>query len=134
MSEHAGGAFDVKLAPETVTGRVADASLGQMSIDKTFHGDLKATSTGAMLTAGTAAKGSADYVALEKVTGTLKARAGSFILMHNATMTRGEGLLNVIVVPDSGTGALAGLTGKMTIRIEAGKHLYDFDYELPLRK
>jgi len=104
-----------------------------MSIDKVFQGALDATSKGAMLSWGNPASGSAAYVALEIVTGTLDGRAGSFTLMHNATMVKGVGTLNVEVVPDSATGALKGLTGKMAIRIEAGKHFYDFDYTLPAK-
>jgi hypothetical protein len=133
VSSHASGPFDVKLAPETVDGKPADPSLGRMSIDKTFHGALEATSKGAMLSTGSPATGSAAYVALETVTGTLDGRAGSFTLMHNATMVKGAGTLNITVVPDSGTGALKGLTGKMNIRIEAGKHFYDFEYTLPAK-
>jgi hypothetical protein len=131
MSGHATGAFDVKLAPETVDP--PDPSLGRMSIDKTFHGPLEATSKGAMLTTGNPASGAAAYVALETVTGTLDGHAGSFTLMHNTTMVGGHGVLSVTVAPDSGTGALAGLTGKMNIRIEGGKHYYDFDYTLPAK-
>jgi len=131
VSAHATGTFDVKLAPETVTP--ADPSLGRMSIDKVFHGALDATSKGAMLSSGNPSAGSAAYVALETVTGTLEGRAGSFTLMHNATMVKGVGTLNIEVVPDSATGALKGLTGKMAIRIEAGKHYYDFDYTLPAK-
>jgi hypothetical protein len=126
---HASGAFDVKLAPETVTP--ADPSLGRMSIDKVFHGALDGTSKGAMLSVGNPSAGAAAYVALETVTATLDGRAGSFTLMHNATMLKGEGTLNITVVPGSATGALEGLTGKMAIRIESGKHFYDFDYTLP---
>src|SRR5437667_12856734 len=109
------GTFEVKLAPQTA----ADAMPGRMSIDKQFHGDLEATSKGEMLMAGTAVKGSAGYVAIERVTGKLHGRDGTFILQHNATMTRGAGELNIIVVPDSGTGELTGLTGKMAITIAA---------------
>jgi hypothetical protein len=133
MTDHATGTFDVTLAPETVAGKTPDPLLGQMSIDKVFHGDLEGTSRGSMLTGGAIATGSAAYVAIEKVTGTLKGRTGSFILMHSATMTRGQGVLNVRVVPDSGTDALTGLTGKMNIRIEGGKHYYDFDCTLPAK-
>jgi hypothetical protein len=127
VSEHATGTFEVKIAPETVAGQTPDPSLGQMSIDKVIHGDLEGTSKGSMLTAG--------YVAMEKVTGTLKGRTGSFTgsfaLMHHATMSGGQRMLDVDVVPGSGTDALKGLAGKMTIRIEAGQHYYDFDYTLP---
>jgi hypothetical protein len=84
-----------------------------------------------MLSAGTEVKGSAGYVAMERVTGTLKGRSGSFVLQHNATMTRGEPQLSITVVPDSGSGQLVGITGKMNIIIAAGKHSYEFDYTLP---
>jgi len=135
MSAHASGPFDVKLVPQAPDGKFEDASMGRMTIDKQFHGDLEATSKGQMLTAMTEVKGSAGYVAIERVTGTLRtpggARAGTFFLQHTGTMTRGVPQLSVTVVPDSGTGQLAGLTGKMTINIADGKHSYDFDYTLP---
>jgi hypothetical protein len=101
-----------------------------MSIDKKFTGDLEAASQGEMLSAGTAVKGSAGYVAIEKVTGTLHGREGSFILQHNATMNRGAPSLSIAVVPDSGTGALAGIAGTMQIIIENKQHSYTFDYSL----
>jgi hypothetical protein len=101
-----------------------------MSIDKQFHGDLEATSQGEMLMAGTEVKGSAGYVAMERVTGTLHGRAGAFTLQHSGTMTRGVPQLSVTVVPDSGTGQLVGLAGKMAIKIADGKHFYEFDYTL----
>ena len=101
-----------------------------MTIDKQFHGDLEGTSRGEMLTAGTAIKNSAGYVAVERVTGTVNGRTGTFALQHNATMTRGEGKLDIIVVPDSGTGELTGISGSMTIDITNGKHSYTFDYTL----
>ena len=101
-----------------------------MTIDKQFHGDLEATSKGEMLSAVGAVKGSAGYVAIEKVTGKLRGRSGSFVLQHTGTMTRGAPQLSITVVPDSGTGDLVGLTGQMTIHIEAGKHSYEFEYTL----
>lgn len=107
-----------------------DAVLGRMSLDKTFHGDLEATGKGEMLTAMTATQGSAGYVAIERVTGTLKGRSGSFVLQHSGTMTRGTPQLIITVVPDSGTGQLAGLAGTMTIDIADGKHSYDLEYTL----
>ena len=130
MTERATGSFEVKLLPETVSGKAADPMMGWMSIDKTFRGDLEGTSAGSMLTAGTAVKGSAGYVAIEKVTGALKGLTGSFILQHGATMNRGTPSLSIAVVPDSGTGQLTGLSGTLNIRIEGGKHFYDFDYTL----
>jgi hypothetical protein len=124
------GSFDVKITPQS-DDFLKGASMGRMSIDKQFHGDLEATSKGEMLTGGDVAKGSAGYVAIEQVTGALNGRSGSFILQHNGTMTRGTPQLTVSVVPDSGTGQLAGLTGTMTIKITDGKHFYDFTYTLP---
>ena len=121
------GTFEVKLAPQPLTAE-ADATLGRMSIDKRFHGDLDGVSKGEMLSAITAVKGSAGYVAIEHVRGTLHGRSGSFVLQHSGTMTRGAPQLIVTVVPDSGTEQLAGLSGTMTIQIADGKHSYDFEY------
>ena len=126
MPTRATGPFDVSLTPQSS----GHESFGRLIIDKTFHGDLEATSRGEMLAAGTETKGSAGYVAVEKVIGKLNGRAGSFVLQHSGTMTRGEGKLSVIVVPDSGTGELTGLSGSMTINITDGKHFYELDYTL----
>jgi hypothetical protein len=124
------GAFEVKMKPQAAEAG-ADESFGRMTIDKQFHGDLEGTSNGQMLTAMTSVKDSAGYVAVERVTGTLNGRSGSFSLQHSATMDRGKPQLSITVVPDSGTGQLVGLAGKMTITIEPdGKHFYDFDYTL----
>jgi hypothetical protein len=101
-----------------------------MTIDKQFHGDLEATSKGQMLAISSEVKGSAGYVAMERVTGTLQGRTGTFALQHSGTMTRGVPQLLITVVPDSGTGQLVGLTGKMTINIVDGKHSYVFEYTL----
>jgi hypothetical protein len=131
MTQRATGPFEVKLVPIDPAFKTEDNSMGRMSIEKQFHGDLEATSKGEMLTAGTAVKGSAGYVAMERVSGSLNGRTGTFILQHNATMNRGVPLLNIIVVPDSGTGQLAGLSGSMNIQIAAGKHSYEFAYSLP---
>jgi len=122
------GTFQVKINSLPAYNTSADAMLARMSIDKEFHGDIEATSQGEMLSAGTAIKGSAGYVAIERVTGTLDGRSGGFVLQHNATMTRGVPYLNIIVVPDSGTGELVGLAGTMNIVIEKGKHSYEFQY------
>jgi len=124
----ASGPFEVKLVAQT--DHEAEPALGRMSIDKHFHGDLEATSRGQMLSAGTAVKGSAGYVAMERVSGTLHGREGTFILQHSATMTRGTPQLSITVVPDSGTGQLAGLEGRMNIVIADGKHSYEFEYML----
>ena len=131
MSARATGTFEVKLHPQPLSDPAADATLGRLSIDKQFSGDLKGTSKGEMLSAGTATKGSAGYVAIERVSGTLQGRTGTFVLQHSGTMNRGEPQLSVTVVPDSGTAQLMGLTGRMAIIIDGGKHSYDFDYTLP---
>jgi hypothetical protein len=125
------GTFEVKLAPQPMTHTAGDMALGRMSIDKQFHGDLEATSKGEMLSAMTPVKGSAGYVAMERVEGVLHGRSGSFALQHSGTMTRGAQQLIVTVVPDSGTEQLAGLAGKMAIHITEGKHSYDFEYSIP---
>ena len=133
MSQHAKGPFDVKLNPQPLAleDDGEGATRARLSIDKRYHGDLDAGSKGEMLSAMTGTQGSAGYVAIEKVTGTLGGRSGTFVLQHNATMTRGAPHLEIIVVPDSGTGELAGLTGSMNIVIaEGGKHFYEFEYDL----
>jgi hypothetical protein len=129
VSTHAAGIFEVKITPQASGSE--DASLGRMTIDKQFHGDLEGVSKGQMLTAGTSVKGSAGYVAIEKVSGTVNGRNGTFILQHTATMTRGVPQLSIIVVPDSGTGQLIGLSGRMNINMSEGKHSYDFEYTVP---
>jgi hypothetical protein len=106
-------------------------SLGRARFDKTFRGALEATSVVHMLSARTAVATSAAYVAVERLVGTLEGRAGSFCVVHLATMDRGADALRITVVPDSGSGALTGLRGEMRIRIEAGRHFYDFEYTLP---
>lgn len=127
---HAIGTFEVKLVPQA-DDKNGDAALGRMTIDKQFHGDLEGTSKGQMLTGMTEVKGSAGYVAIEKVSGTLQGRTGTFILQHTGTMNRGVPHLTITVVPDSGTGQLAGLVGNLTIKIDEGKHSYEFEYTLP---
>jgi len=130
MATYASGTFDVTLTPRGQNDQSGNSALSRLSIDKTFHGDLEATSKGEMLAAATAVKGSAGYVALEQVTGMLGGRSGSFVLQHSGTMNRGAQQLSVTVVPDSGTGPLAGLAGTMMITIVDGKHFYDFEYTL----
>ncbi len=131
MTNRARGAFDVTLTPQDPPDPAEGSPLAHLSIDKRFHGDLEATSRGAMLSAGTSVKGSAGYVAIERVTGALHGRSGSFVLQHSATMTRGAAQLSITVVPDSGTDQLAGLAGRMSIDVSGGKHAYDFEYTLP---
>jgi len=115
------GTFDVKLSPQAVDEK-ADASLGRMSIDKQFHGNLEGSSTVEMLSASTSVKSSGAYVAIERVSGTLLGRSGSFTLQHSGTMTRGAPQLTITVVTDSGSDQLKGLAGKMMITITDGKH------------
>jgi hypothetical protein len=128
MTTRASGTFEVKLTPQAPDGDAP--GVGRMSIDKQFHGDLEGSSKGQMLAAVTSVKGSAGYVAIEQVTGSLHARSGGFVLQHSGTMTRGAPQLIVSVVPDSGTGELEGLAGTMNIVIADGKHSYDFEYTL----
>jgi Protein of unknown function (DUF3224) len=129
---HAKGTFEAKVEPVGEADKAEGSTLTRMSIDKKIHGDIEGTSKGTMLAAGTDVKGSAGYVALERVTGTLAGKTGSFVLQHNATMTRGTPMLNIIVVPDSGTGQLTGITGNFVVIIAPdGKHSYTFDYTLP---
>jgi len=130
MTLHAKGTFDVKVAL-MAEDKAEGSTLGRYSLDKQYHGDLEATAKGEMLTAGTSVKGSAGYVAMERITGTLAGRKGSFMLQHTGTMNRGTPTLTVSVVPDSGTDELAGLTGTLTIIIADGKHSYSLEYSLP---
>ena len=128
---HAKGEFDVKLKPlDAFTKGRNGINLGRMSIDKTFRGDLVGKSAGEMLSAMTTVKGSAGYVAIEQVNGTLQGKSGTFVLQHFGIMNRGKDRLVLEVVPDSGTGLLENLSGKMLIIIEDGKHFYEFDYLL----
>jgi Protein of unknown function (DUF3224) len=131
VTKHASGAFDVTLTPQTVDSHEAEgANLGRMSIDKQFHGDLEGASKGEMLSTMSAVAGSAGYVAMERVTGTLHGQRGTFVLQHTGTMTRGVPQLSVTVVPDSGTDGLLGISGAMTITIDGKKHFYEFEYTL----
>lgn len=122
----ASGTFEVKLNPQD--DKPEDSTISRMTIDKEFHGELEGISKGQMLAAGTAVQGSAGYVAIEKVSGTLHGLNGTFVLQHSGTMTRGKPELSVSVVPDSGTDQLKGLEGRMMIKIENGKHFYVFQY------
>lgn len=131
MTHRASGTFEVKLQPQPLADVGADPTLGRMTIDKTFIGDLQGTSKGEILTAGRPDKGSAGYVAIERVNGNLQGRSGSFVLQHTGTMQRGAFDLTVTVVPDSGTAELVGIAGTFDIKIVDGKHFYTLDYALP---
>jgi hypothetical protein len=134
LSSHASGSFDVKVTPEALADKSADATLGRMSIDKQYHGDLEGMGKGEMLTAGSSVKGSGAYVAIERVTGTLAGRTGSFVLQHRGVMTHGTPELSITVAPDSGTGQLEGISGTMNIQIDNGKHSYEFEYTIASSK
>jgi hypothetical protein len=130
MTTHARGTFEVKMTPQPAQDGVGDPGIGRMALDKQFHGDLDATGKGQMLAAGTDVSGSAGYVALDRVSGTLHGRSGTFALQHSGTMARGTPQLSITVIPDSGTGELLGLAGTLAITITDGQHFYDFEYTL----
>lgn len=130
MTQIAKGEFIVSLKPLQFEGTEQADKLARMSIDKQISGDLTASTVGQMLSATTDTSGSAGYVAIERVTGVLDGKRGSFVLQHSGTMNRGAPSLEVRVVPDSGTGELLGLEGEFKINIEEGRHFYQFNYRL----
>lgn len=125
------GTFSVEMKPQGDAADAAAVKLGRMSLDKRFDGDLSGTGSGTMLTAMTPTQGSAGYVAIERVSGRLHGREGSFVLQHTGIMDRGTPSLSITVVPDSGTGALAGIRGVFRLRVEGGQHHYELEYTLP---
>ncbi len=129
--ERAKGSFEVSVQPLPNTDVSSDALLGRFLLIKKFSGDLEGRGRGQMLSAGTATKGSAGYVAIDHVSGTLNGRRGSFVLQHSGSMNRNVPTLTILVVPDSGTDELTGLTGTLSINIVDGRHFYDFLYSLP---
>jgi hypothetical protein len=131
MSTTAKGTFVVEVRPQGEPDTVAGVSLGRMALTKTLDGDLVGTGAGQMLTALTPVPGSAGYVAVERITGTLHGRRGSFVLQHSGSMAGGAQELSITVVPGSGTGELTGLTGRFHLRIDGGRHFYELDYALP---
>ena len=130
-TRRARGPFEVTLTPQGSNEPAADVTLGRVVVEKEYHGELEASGAGEMLTAVTSLEGSAGYVAIERVSGTLRGRHGTFVLQHSGTMNRGAPELLISVVPDSGTGELRGLTGVMAIEITGPRHTYDFVYTLP---
>jgi hypothetical protein len=131
VMSHASGAFEIRMNPQP-DDKVGDLTVTRMSSDKHFHGDLEGTSKGQMLGVYTNVKGSASYVAIEQITGRLAGHSGAFTLQHSAAMAHGVQQYSLItVVPDSGSGQLLGIEGKMTINIVDGKHFYEFEYTLP---
>jgi hypothetical protein len=132
MANHASGTFEVKVKPLPNDEKVEGLTVGRMSVDKQFKGELEGNSKVEMMTADGSVQGSGGYVAIERFTGTLKGRSGTFVLLHQGTMRRGADFkMSIVVVPDSGTGQLAGLTGTMAIIIKDGKHSYELDFTLP---
>ncbi|MEO6209638.1 MAG: DUF3224 domain-containing protein [Gemmatimonadaceae bacterium] len=130
MTQHAKGTFDVKVVPIGTEDKERDPGIGRMSLNKDFQGDFVGSGKGEMLTGGTDVKESGAYVAIERVTGTLQGRTGSFMLAHRGTMARGKYNLEIDIVPDSGTGELAGIAGSLTITIVEKKHFYELSYTL----
>ena len=131
MLTRAQGTFTVEMKPQSEPSTALGVSLGRLSLDKRFEGDLVGTGKGDMLTALTPTKGSAGYVAIERVTGTLQGRSGSFVFQHSGIMDQGAQQLSITVVPGSGTDALTGIAGTFKINITEGKHFYEFEYSLP---
>nr|WP_114240993.1 DUF3224 domain-containing protein [Dyella sp. C9] len=132
MSNQARGSFEVKVTPQPPQDGVGDPAVGRMAIEKHFHGDLQGVGKGQMLAVGTAVEGSAAYVALERVSGSVHGRHGSFALQHSGTMHRGAPQLSVTIVPDSGTEQLTGIAGRLEIIIANGEHAYVLEYSLPV--
>lgn len=131
MTQRATGPFDVTIKPASSPERDGRTEIGRMSLDKQYYGDLAATGKGEMLTAVTDTKGSAAYVAIERVSGTLNGRTGSFVIQHAGTMSSGSESLAISIVPDSGTEELSGIRGEMLIKIADGKHFYELSYTFP---
>ncbi len=125
------GPFDVTLAPQALSTVAQATGIARMSLDKVFHGDLQGTSQGEMLAFRSAVSGSAGYVAMERVTGSLHGRAGSFVLQHSSSMAQGAQQQSIRVVPGSGNGELLGLAGNLTVILTEGRHEYHFEYSLP---
>ena len=127
---HASGTFEVKVVPQGETDTADGIALGRLTLDKTFHGDLSGTGKGQMLTGGLESTGAGVYVAVERFTGTLGGKSGSFLFAHRGTMTKEGQQLSIVVVPKSGMGELASLEGTFQIIIKDKKHFYEFDYTL----
>lgn len=127
------GAFDLVLTPAGAVEKAGRTAIGRMLIEKKYHGALAATGKGEMLTAVTDTPGSAAYVAVERVRGTLDGRKGEFALQHSGTRSGGESRLAIAIVPDSGTDELTGIRGELAIKIVDGKHFYEVDYTLPTK-
>ncbi len=125
------GTFEISMKAEPPYDTVDGVNLGRASFDKRFSGPLQATSVVQMLSARTPVENSAGYVAVERIVGMLEGRSGSFVVLQTGLMNRGEQSLTITIVPDSGTGELAGISGKMNIRIVDRQHHYELEYALP---
>lgn len=124
------GTFEVQVTPEPPIDAVDGVSIGRVTVQKQIRGGLEATTVVHMLGVRTPIDGMGGYVAIERVTGTLEGKRGTFVLQHGGTMAGGKPTLHVTVVPGSGTGELVGLRGNFEITIEAGKHFYAFDWSI----
>jgi uncharacterized protein DUF3224 len=131
MPRTAQGSFEVKVAPLPAGDGTKATSIARYSLDKTYRGDLEGASAGEMMGVGNPASGTAGYVAIEQITGTLDGRNGSFALQHSSSMMNGNFDINIRVSPGSGTGDLEGIAGTLTIIFESSKHLYRLEYTLP---
>lgn len=122
------GEFEVTRIPQEELDIGGGATIGHSRFDKRFHGPLEATSVVHMLALMSKVAGSGAYVAIERIEGTLDGRRGSFFAQHNGVMDRGRPSLDLTVIPDTGSGDLTGLHGRIAIDIVDGKHFYTFDY------
>lgn len=124
------GTFEVTATPDPSTDEVDGVSIGRVRFDKTFAGPLEAKSKVDFIGVRTKVEGSAGYAGVERITGALEGKRGTFVVLHQGLIERGQQSLTLIIVPDSGTGELAGIHGKMAIRIEGGQHYYELDWAL----
>jgi hypothetical protein len=131
VAAHATGTFNVQMTPQASDDKTSGSTLGRLALAQQIHGDIEGDSTGEMLTAMTPVQGSAGYVAIERVTGLLHGKAGTFVLLHRGLMQAGKFDLGITIVPDSADGDLTGLAGTLAITVVDGKHSYDLEYTLP---
>ena len=128
MPNHAKGSFDVTITPQETA---PDAPVARMLLYKEFHGDLDAIAHGEMLAAHEPLTGAGVYVAIDRVTGTLNGKSGSFLMAHRGIANADGQQLDIAIIAGSGTGQLAGITGSVGIQIEDKRHFYTIDYTLP---
>ena len=129
------GEFEVRVLPQPADENVGDPAIGRLALDKTFTGGLAGVSKGQMLGSQSETEsGKGGYVAMERFVGTLDGKKGSFLLQHIGTMDDRGAVMDISVVPGTGTDELKGIGGKFTIKIEGKKHFYEFEYTLPKPK